>query len=417
MPVKITQLPYSSNSVTIFSQLQSLESCVWLDSGKPDSSMGRYDILSALPSASAKGGMHALTGELNSRLKRSTVHSGLPFCGGWIGYVNYSGEASFSWYDWAVIVDHHNQSTSLITLDTCSSETQIQVLECLRASPKDFPAYQCGAFQKEQTKEEYISAVDKIQQYLQAGDCYQVNYTQRFNACFDGSAMKAYTVLRKAVPSPFSAYIGTNKGAILSISPERFIQIKDQEALTQPIKGTIQRGSTQEQDLKQRERLGASEKDRAENVMIVDLLRNDFNRHCQPHSVTVPKLFDIQSFANVHHLVSTITGTLIKNMTHVEFILSCFPGGSITGAPKKRAMEVISELEPHSRSVYCGSIGYFSCNGQSDFNIAIRTLEVDEKRIFAWAGGGIVLDSEPELEYQESLDKIERLLRAVETAT
>lgn len=437
-------LPYHSDSSKLFSCLAQLDNCVWLDSGKPSSSMGRYDILTALPSkildsTSINGTRNTnefLASKLNKALESNRAQSGLPFCGGWIGYISYRGAHGefnisssksntgktlwFAWFDWAVVVDHHLKKTTLLFLNSCSAQTKAVIEAHLLSLPPLQNSFSCSPFKASQSATKYQAAIKTIQAYLTAGDCYQVNYTQRFSASFDGAASSAYLKLRKAVPSPFSAFLQISCGkapesAILSISPERFIQISDgNNALTQPIKGTIQRGSNPKQDLDRKETLRNSKKDLAENVMIVDLLRNDFNRHCEPFSVKTPTLFEVQSFANVHHLVSTVIGKLKAEISHIEFILSCFPGGSITGAPKKRAMEVIEELELHSRGVYCGAIGYLSCNNKTDFNIAIRTLQVEGSQIYGWAGGGIVLDSSPEKEYQESLDKIGTLLKAIE---
>jgi len=201
-----------------------------------------------------------------------------------------------------------------------------------------------------------------------------------------------------------------SEGAILSHSPERFLKIEGRLVETRPIKGTIPRGSTPEQDRINAEQLSISSKDRAENLMIVDLLRNDLSKSCELGSVTAPNLFEIESYANVHHLVSQVSGHLRPDCTPAQLLKGCFPGGSITGAPKFRAMEIIDELERTDRSVYCGAIGYISSNGRMDSSIAIRTVVCDRENIYCWGGGGVVADSTPAGEYQESLDKIQVLL-------
>jgi para-aminobenzoate synthetase component I len=284
----------------------------------------------------------------------------------------------------------------------------------LSGAPSCSLEFTCSTFSPNETKKQYLESMARIREYLLAGDCYQVNYTQRFSAQFSGSPVGAYLRLRQTVPSPFSAYLDTGDRTLLSVSPERFIRVHDRAALTQPIKGTTRRGLTDSEDLALKEELRRSEKNRAENVMIVDLLRNDFGQVCETGSVKVPNLMDIHSFANVHHLVSTITGTLPVGIRHSDLIFSCFPGGSITGAPKRRAMEIIEELEHQRRSAYCGSIGYFSCNNNTDFNIAIRTMEQKHDQIHAWAGGGIVIDSEGEAEYEECFAKISIFMRSLE---
>jgi len=334
------------------------------------------------------------------------VQSHLPYCGGWVGYISY--EANHKNFNIA------QKKTTLFFLSSCKPETQRQVLTLLKKENLHPKSFSCSRFSSNESKQTYLKALEIIRQYLTAGDCYQINYTQCFTAEFHGDPLSAYLSLRRAVPSPFSAFLNWADESILSISPERFITINGNKAQTQPIKGTTTRGANSTEDTKLIQELKACEKNRAENLMIVDLMRNDFNKHCNPHSVKVPKLFEVQSFANVHHLVSTVTGEIPSGLNHVDFILSCFPGGSITGTPKKRAMEIIDELENQARGVYCGIIGYFSCNKNTTFNIAIRTLHIQNSKISAWAGGGIVLDSEPDQEYQESLNKIMSLLATLE---
>lgn len=428
----IFELTYQPSSETLFAQLNILPNCIWLDSGKPDSDLGRYDIFSALPSRQVSSADTDMLAQINTALVQSEMESTLPFCGGWLGYFAYDFQhtrhkiplrtnnaflsAWFGWYDWAVIVDHKHQHTIVFFSEGCPAATRHRVEHHLQQPPPPAKPFYCGPFQANESKAQYLAAINKIQAYLCAGDCYQVNYAQRFSANFTGCAKAAYSQLRQAVPSPFGAFLDTPSGAILSISPERFIAVDQRSAISQPIKGTAPRGAEEIEDQWLLKQLKTSKKNLAENVMIVDLLRNDFSQHCLPHSVQVPKLFEIQSFTNVHHLVSTVTGTLRNNVSHSEFLLACFPGGSITGAPKKRAMEIIDELERCPRGPYCGSIGYFSRNGSSDFNIAIRTLQQQSTTMLAWAGGGIVYDSEPEQEYEESLQKISKLLRALESA-
>ncbi|MGH8553913.1 MAG: aminodeoxychorismate synthase component I, partial [Methylococcales bacterium] len=223
-----------------------------------------------------------------------------------------------------------------------------------------------------------------------------------------------YRTLREYNSAPFSAFLNFPEVRVLSSSPERFLKVENARVETKPIKGTRARVADPSKDLEQIKALRNSPKDRAENLMIVDLLRNDLGKCCEAGSVKVPKLFDVESFATVHHLVSTIEGRLASARDSIDLLRGCFPGGSITGAPKIRAMEIIEELEPDRRGVYCGSIGYISYGGDMDTNIAIRTLVHSGNEIRFWAGGGIVADSREADEYQECFDKARALLRVLD---
>ncbi|MFP4278803.1 MAG: aminodeoxychorismate synthase component I [Halochromatium sp.] len=257
----------------------------------------------------------------------------------------------------------------------------------------------------------YTNAFGRVQAYIRAGDCYQVNLAQRFAAPAKGDPWAAYRRLRMLNPAPFSAYLKTPFGEVLSSSPERFLALRHGQVETRPIKGTRPRGATPGEDAALRQALTQSEKDRAENLMIVDLLRNDLGRVCRPGSIRVPALFDIETYASVHHLVSTVRGELRNDEDAASLLRACFPGGSITGAPKIRAMEIIEELEPHRRGVYCGAIGYLGFDGAMDTNIAIRTIVHNGGQVRFWAGGGLVVDSDPEQEYRETYDKASRLMQ------
>lgn len=262
------------------------------------------------------------------------------------------------------------------------------------------------------SREAYLDAVSHIKAYIGQGDCYQVNLARHFSAKYQGDSWHLYRILRRILPSPHSCYyqFGERNQAVLSFSPERFLKLSAGQVETKPIKGTARRGRTVEEDQQNAIELMNSTKNRAENLMIVDLLRNDLGKTCQPGSIRVPKLFALESFPNVHHLVSTVTGKLRDGESPLSLLRGCFPGGSITGAPKKRAMEIIETLETCRRSVYCGSIGYISSTGRMDTNIAIRTILADGDRLHCWGGGGIVADSNAESEFQEILDKIRVLI-------
>ena len=451
--VQIHDKPYRPDSQDYFLRLQHLRGAVWLDSGATRSYNSRYDILTAWPreqvlantdstgrdiceiqhrdgrrELSPLSALQYLELRLSQLEFTATATADCPFVGGAIGYLGYESfhpsfalenridllpSSYFGLYDWALVQDHVAQRSFLCVLGTCPREI-IDEIECLLVSAPPPPdTFSCGQLRPDITPEAYTAAVKKIQAYIHAGDCYQVNFTQRFTGDFSGSTSAAYLQLRNALPSPFSAYLNTPAGTILSLSPERFIELDNGRVKTQPIKGTAPRGRSAEEDELLARELQQSEKNRAENVMIVDLLRNDLSKVSQPFTVQVPELFGLQTFANVHHLVSTVTGLLRPGLKALDLLKASFPGGSITGAPKKRAMEIIDELEQHPRGIYCGSIFYISLNGRMDSNIAIRTLLHTDSKIYCWGGGGIVADSDPAMEYQESLHKVGLLLETL----
>lgn len=261
----------------------------------------------------------------------------------------------------------------------------------------------------------YKDSVQKIIDYIKAGDIFQANMTQRFDADLprDFDAYTHYLHLRSVNPAPFAAFMNCGAGLkISSTSPERFLSVKDRMVETRPIKGTIARSEDKKTDETLQSELRESEKDHAENTMIVDLLRNDLSKVCLANSIEVSDLCALESFASVHHLVSTVRGKLKANKTPIDLLKACFPGGSITGAPKIRAMQIIEELEPTRRGPYCGAMGYIGFDGTMDSSILIRTLVYEGARVSLQAGGGIVVDSDPEQEYQESLIKASALLRS-----
>jgi len=352
----------------------------------------------------------------------------LPFNGGAIGYFSYDlarrlehlpvlaedaegiAEMAVGIYHWAVIVDHQEQRSYLVgqQIEEASWQALISQFSQL-PTPHSPDAFQVTSkVQSNMDETRYRLAFDRIKHYLKEGDCYQVNLTQRFAANCTGNPWTAYQTLRELNAAPFSAYLNLPEVQILSSSPERFLQLADGIVETKPIKGTRPRKVDEAEDEQQKQLLVTSNKDRAENVMIVDLLRNDISKTCS--EVRVPVLFDVETYATVHHLVSTVTGVLAKKQHALDLLKSCFPGGSITGAPKIRSMEIIEEIEPHRRGIYCGSIGYIGFNGNMDTNIAIRTLVHSNHTIRFWAGGGIVYDSVVEEEYQECFDKAAALL-------
>jgi para-aminobenzoate synthetase component 1 len=261
----------------------------------------------------------------------------------------------------------------------------------------------------------YLDAVARVREYIRAGDIFQANISQRFQSALTEPPFQLYRRLRQRNPAPFAAYLGFDDLTVMSASPERFLRLGEKQRLveTRPIKGTRPRGLGPMHDAALGRALAESAKDRAENVMIVDLLRNDLSRVCRPGTVRVPELFALEHHPTVHHLVSTVLGELAPEADAVDLVRAAFPGGSITGAPKVRAMEIIAELEPTQRGVYCGSIGYISATGAMDTSIVIRTYVALGAQVYFQAGGGIVADSDLELEYRETLDKARGLIETL----
>ena len=301
------------------------------------------------------------------------------------------------------------------SLEMSERERLINLFTRLRAAPVA-PFSLKHPMQPDLSAQQYQQALTRIHDYIQAGDCYQVNYTQRFSAECEGDAWTAYCALRAACPTPFSGFMQLpEQGAIVSLSPERFVRVSRNQVETRPIKGTRPRGKDRGEDAANAAELLASPKDRAENLMIVDLLRNDLGRTCRTGSVRVPELFSLESYPNVHHLVSSVTGELAPGKDALDLIGDSFPGGSITGAPKIRAMQIIDELEPTRRSIYCGSLLYLDVRGEMDSSIAIRSLLIMDGRVSCWGGGGIVADSDWRAEYEESVTKVKVLLDTLQT--
>ncbi|MFI3245997.1 MAG: aminodeoxychorismate synthase component I [Ferrimonas sp.] len=355
----------------------------------------------------------------------------LPFCGGTMGHFSYDlgrrfetlptlaeddiklAEMAVGIYDWALCIDHRLQQVHLLVLgDHNAWQARWHWVQQQITTRQDQSASFAltGPWQHQIDRAHYQRQFDQVQAYLRSGDCYQINLTQRFDAPYEGDEWQAYSRLRAANNAPFSAFIRLPDCALLSFSPERFLQLKQNQISTKPIKGTRPRSHDPIVDKANATALQQAPKDQAENVMIVDLLRNDLGRVATPGSVRVPELFAIESFPAVHHLVSTVNATLAPEYQPLDLLRACFPGGSITGAPKIRAMEIIEQLEPQRRSLYCGSIGYLSQDGQLDTSITIRSLVAKQQRIYCWAGGGIVADSQVDEEYQEIFDKLSRIL-------
>lgn len=432
-------VPYLTNSEIYFERLRPLGNAVFLDSGRPNCPWGRFDIIAAAPvetlSMNAdQPAFDALQDLYNRYQNPQAEQADLPFQGGIIGHFAYDlgrsvetmpvmaedfaslPDMQVGMYLWGLIVDHHEEQAYLVADHRVSKEQldqiEDQITEVSTATSSNFQLNK--VFDANITETEYQQKLEQIDNYIHSGDCYQVNFAQRFSSSYQGDSWEAYKKLRTHAPTPYSAYIDLGEQQILSLSPEQFLETKDSTVTTKPIKGTRPRSADAAEDQRLKQELSESLKDRAENLMIVDLMRNDLSKVCQHNSVKVPKLFNIESYANVHHKVSTVTGTLSSDYSPIALLKHCFPGGSITGAPKIRAMEIIEELEPHRRSIYCGSIGYISLCGRMDTSITIRTLLCENNQIFCWAGGGIVADSISAMEYQETFDKVNNLLQCLE---
>ncbi|WP_236324582.1 aminodeoxychorismate synthase component I [Aeromonas veronii] len=364
--------------------------------------------------------------QLLGELELCATH--LPFIGGALGLFGYDlgrrferlpvqaaaditvPDMAVGIYNWALLRNVATGDWQLVHWgDEAGLAKRLAWLEQQQTKPAPAFALQ-GSWQSNMSRAEYGEKFARIQAYLAAGDCYQINLTQRFSAPYQGDEWQAYCLLATANKAPFSAFIRLPESALLSLSPERFLLLDGRHIETKPIKGTRPRHPDPATDRQVARELAQADKDRSENLMIVDLLRNDIGRVSRPGSVSVPHLFAVESFPAVHHLVSTIHGELDARWQGVDLLRACFPGGSITGAPKIRAMEIIEELEPQRRNAYCGSIGYLSQHGRMDTSICIRTLIAEAGRLHCWAGGGIIADSDADSEYQETYDKVARIL-------
>ena len=429
----------------------------FLDSGDRD--RFSYIVVSPLHKLTAKNGQVVLDGfdvpgdpfdvldDLLGRYPVQTEEGLPPFQGGAVGYFGYElahqtevlPKAANDWlsmpdmavgiYDLVIAFGQHDRRMWLISSgipetpgpkrDQRAKDRMSLVRKYLKlAKPLiDTPAVPhapiISNWQSNFDRKAYEAAVQSVIDYIFAGDIFQANLSQSFRAEYPTDAIPMrfdlYRRLRDISSAPFGAFLNFGDVAVLSNSPERFLKVTNRQIETKPIKGTRPRGETPLSDAELAQELMLSAKDRAENVMIVDLLRNDLSKVSNPHTVKTPALCTLESYANVHHLVSTVTGELKEGKTAIDALRACFPGGSITGAPKIRAMEIITELEGTTRGAYCGAIGYVGFDGTMDTNIAIRTLSVNGGRLAFNVGGGIVADSDPALEYEETLVKAAKM--------
>jgi len=440
----------------------------FLDSGMDTQKLGRYSFLGSEPFlvmnsrgseiTLVRGQEHKVQhgnpfdtiSKLLELYKLDYCPAPMPFVGGAVGYFSYDlchfvehlpstaiddlklPECYFAFYDVIFVFDHLEGRAYFVATGFPELEEE-QRLKRARMRLEEmknwlYPGHSVIAVSRspEQNKEitlksnftpeEYIKAVNRVREYIAAGDVFQVNLSQRFQADLEILPYELYKRLRRVNPAPFASYLNFPEVAIVSASPERFLKVQGDLVETRPVKGTRPRGRDPVEDQRLAQELTHSIKDRAENVMIVDLERNDLGRVCRYGTIKVTELAILETFPTVFHLTSTIVGRLHRGKSDIDLLKATFPGGSITGAPKVRAMEIIDELETTKRSVYTGSIGYLSFNGDLDINIVIRTFIIKEGRAYFQVGGGIIYDSDSEAEYMETLDKAKALIQALQLA-
>ncbi|WP_373599501.1 aminodeoxychorismate synthase component I [Paraclostridium bifermentans] len=439
----LKQINTNLNAFEIYSLFKEEKNSFILDSGMDEKKLGRYSFISSRPFEiiKLKNTNENPLDYLQNKLSKFKVENNtdLPFIGGAVGYLSYDignyieklprtaiddtgvYDLYFGLYNFVIVVDHLECKTYIATpnIDIEREKIIIEEIEniIINSEKKDIQVEHEEVIESKLVsnfkKSDYIDSINKIREYIKSGDIYQANLTQRFEGTTNLSSYFLYKRLREVSKAPFAAYLNFDEYQVLSNSPERFIKCIDRKIETRPIKGTRPRGNTKEEDIRLQEELKNSEKDKSELLMIVDLERNDLGKVSKIGTVKVPELFVIEPYANVSHLVATVTGELEDSLDSIDVLKATFPGGSITGAPKIRAMEIIDELEPTQRNVYTGSVGYIGFNGDMDFNIAIRTLIKKDEKIYFQVGGGITWDSNPEDEYQETLDKAKSIMEAV----
>ncbi len=436
----------------------------WLDSGMDHQKLGRWSFMGSDPflvmrsrgdditlikdgvEEKRRGNPFDVLGELLNKYKLEHNQAGIPFTGGAVGYLSYDlgrfienlpakavddlnlPECYLCFYDALVAFDHLENRTYIVSTgfpETDEIERKHRAENRLNElhnmvmfAPPPAASKPSAPSKKLRLKSnfshaDYLKAVSTAREYICAGDIFEVNLSQRIEMELDTESYELYKRLRKINPAPFASYLNFDAVSIVGASPERYLKVSGDWVETRPIKGTKPRGKTPEQDKALGESLLASKKDRAENIMIVDLERNDIGRVCRFGTVKVTELAILETWPTVFHLTSTVVGQMREGTTLIDLLKATFPGGSITGAPKVRAMEIIDELEPTRRSVYCGSLGYIGFNGDMDLNIVIRTIIIKDGKAYFQVGGAIVYDSEPESEYLETLDKGKALIMAL----
>lgn len=445
--MKMRDLQLDCDPIEALRRASALPGVSLLHSGMQAYGLGRYTILAARPwkTLTCRGGEARVEQDgaersfaadpfeaLRLELPREAEAGELPFSGGAIGYVAYDAarqlerlpallpddgapDARFAFYKGAVVFDHQTGHARAV----CRGEAWDEVVEELvaalqsRAAPQGEPFRLAHPIRNDVTRGEFIESVNRIRELIRDGEVYQVNLSQRFDGACSGSAAELFARLARASPAPYAAYLDFGDEQIVSSSPERFLFCRDGFAQTRPIKGTRPRGQSEVETLAYEAQLRESEKERAELLMIVDLERNDLGRVCRPGSVDVDGLFGLERYATVIHQTATVSGRLEEGLDGLDCARALFPGGSITGAPKIRAMEIIERLERSRRGIYTGAIGYVDASGAIDLSIAIRTLRVAGGNVSFRVGGGIVWDSDPESEYEETLVKAKAMFQAI----
>lgn len=460
----IEELDIKLSPVALFELFRAEPFCFFLDSSMDPQRLGRYSFMGSIPflilssygnkitltqnekRTILKGNPFDILGQTLETYKLQTGDTPVPFIGGAVGYFSYDlchfieklprnasddfqlPESYFGFYDLILAYDNLLDKTFLVSsgFPELNEAKRIQKARERLNEFKDklnkiptlrYPASTIDTVELKGnfTHKNYIKAVEKARQYIIDGDVFEVNLSQRFETKISVTPYELYLQLRLINPAPFASYLDFNGITIVSASPERFLRFRDGEVETRPIKGTRPRGKTPQEDLKQARELLSSVKDHSENMMIVDLERNDLGRVCRYGTVKVTELAILEKFPTVFHLTSTVVGRLQEGKNCIDLLKATFPGGSITGAPKIRAMEIIDELEPTCRSIYTGSIGYLGFDGNMDINITIRTFLIKKQHAYFQTGGAIVYDSNPEDEYQETLDKARALIEALNT--
>jgi para-aminobenzoate synthetase component 1 len=455
---KIIEFESELNNLELFEILKKNgEYPFFLDSGMDEEKLGRYSFMGINPFLMIKSTGNEITLEEDGKLKKivgnpleilqdklnfyKIERHEIPFVGGGVGYFSYElahqfeklsntvkkdvdiPEMVMGFYDGIIIIDHKEDKKYISAIGIKENIEEIikkiekkieeRQLKIDSGKLKTESVIKDREITSNMSVEYYLESIQKLKDYIFSGDIYQVNFTQRFNCEFLGDSMELYRNLKEINPAPFATYFDFGEGKIISSSPERFVKLTHGMIETRPMKGTRPRGKTPKEDEMLKQELVNSEKDRAELLMIVDLMRNDISRVAKTGSVEVTELFHLEEYATVLQMVATVKGKLKNGLAATDIIKEMFPGGSITGAPKIRAMEIIDELEPTTRNVYTGSIGYIGFEGDMDLNIAIRTIVLKDQNAYFQVGGGIVWDSDPHEEYEESLVKGRALKRAL----
>lgn len=452
--------PVAIDPAAAAARLRRLDGFVWLDSNSQPGRMSRHSYMSARPRATlrAQGRRWTITardgGVLEedanpwdalaqwARPRSSATAPGLPpFQGGMIGYLGYDlgrhleaipdinvpepglPDLALGVYGWVLAFDHVTGEAWLMAHhddgEQAAIENELDLVEGVLAGP----CAPAGAFRlarppvSRTPRAEYLAAVERALHHIEAGDIYQVNLSHRLESEWHGDPFALYSALRQAAPAPYSAYLDFGETKLLSASPERFLRLEAGQVETRPIKGTRPRNPDPRIDRELAAELLASEKDRAENLMIVDLLRNDLGRVCRIGSVAVPEMFALEGFSNVWHLVSTVTGNLRPGLGPADLLRAGFPGGSVTGCPKIRAMQIIEEMEPVRRGPYCGAIVAIGMDGFMESSIVIRTVVLHREQLWLQVGGAVVADSDPAAEHDETMAKALSALRALAAAS